>query len=84
MKKPRYDISDIQEEWDILAAYDMHIAQLSEYHFRIDGHLDVWPTSRKAYDIISHRKWDFPSKSIHEFVLEVTRHVFNQDDESYA
>lgn len=37
-------------ELDILAAYDYDVRELSEYHYRIEGRLDVWPSSKKWYD----------------------------------
>ena len=72
MKRKNIYHGDLQEDFDILAAYDCHIVQFGEHHYRIDGHLDVWPTTGKSYDIKSHKKDTF-SKLV-PFVLGEARH----------
>lgn len=44
---------------EILVAQDFSVVQLSEWHFRINGRLDVWPTSRKFYDRKSYVKGEY-------------------------
>lgn len=72
MKKKNRYAGDLQEDFDVLAAHDIHIAQLEKYHYRIDGHLDVWPTTGKSYDIRSHKKSTF--SELAPFILEETNH----------
>lgn len=48
-----------EEAFEILAAYDNVIIQLSEHHFRINDRLDVWPSTKKYYDLKSHIKGDY-------------------------
>lgn len=51
-----YNLHQGQSALEILVALDFQVHQFSEYHFRIGGRLDVWPSSRKFYDIKSHQK----------------------------
>jgi hypothetical protein len=44
------------EIFDILIARDYEVTQFSQYHFRVNGRLDIWPTSKKWYDTRSHAK----------------------------
>lgn len=55
---------------EILAAYDFKVQQFSEYHFRINDRLDVWPVSRKYYDIRLGRKGLYPKNSLSSFVKD--------------
>lgn len=45
-----------EEALEILVAEDFKVEQFSEYHFRINNRLDVWPSSKKSYDIKSGEK----------------------------
>lgn len=74
MKKKHYDTANIQEDWDILAAHDIQLREMSEYHYRIDGYLDIWPSTRSAYNLRSHMKYEFGGARPFEFVLEATHH----------
>jgi hypothetical protein len=58
--KKKFSLDGLQEQLDILAAYDYHIIQFSKFHYRIEGRLDFWPTRRSAYDILSrcHGYWE--------------------------
>lgn len=53
------NLSAAEEAFEILAAYDHDIRQLSPYHFRVNKRLDIWPSSKKAYDLRSHRKFEY-------------------------
>jgi hypothetical protein len=35
------------------------VQQFSDYHFRVNGHLDLWVTTKKFYDLKSHRKGQY-------------------------
>lgn len=39
-----------EEELQILVAQDYRVEQLSEWHFRINERLNVWPSSKKWHD----------------------------------
>jgi hypothetical protein len=45
-----------EEALDILAALDFRVKQFSPYHYRINDRLDVWPSSKITYDILSKTK----------------------------
>lgn len=51
-----HNLREGENTLEMLVALDFAVHQFSEYHFRINGRLDVWPTSRKYYDIKSHQK----------------------------
>lgn len=57
-----------KEALEILVAQDFEVVQLSDYHFRINGRLDVWPSSKKAYDIKSHIKKSY--NDLEQFVKQ--------------
>jgi hypothetical protein len=48
-----------EEEFEVLAACDHVIQQFSPLHFRIDGRVDVWPSTKKWYDRITFRKGSY-------------------------
>lgn len=48
-----------EEEFEILTAYDHVVQQFSPLHFRIDGRLDVWPSTQKWYDRTNFRKGEY-------------------------
>ena len=56
------------ETFEILVAMDYRVEQLSEYHFRVNGKLDIWPSSRKYYDIKLGRKGEYVK--LKDFVVE--------------
>ncbi len=70
MKKKRYDTSNIDEMMEVLVAHDFECVQLSEYHYRINGCLDIWPTSRKAYDIKAHGHGEWKDGNLVAFVFD--------------
>ena len=57
--KRKENLSASAEAFEILGAYDHQIVQFSPYHFRVNNRLDVWPSTKKAYDIRSHRKFQY-------------------------
>lgn len=75
-KQKKQNLAEAANQWDILAAYDHTIVQLSPYHFRIDGRLDVWPSTKKAYDTISHVKYEY--EDLVELVMTKYYHAKNE------
>lgn len=61
-----------ESELEELVAFDYEVVQLSDYHFRINGKLDVWPSSKKWYHTRTHRKGNY--KSLKLLVKEVLQH----------
>lgn len=57
-------------ELEELVAFDYRVVQYSEYHFRINNRLDVWPSSKKWYDQKTLRKGEYEnlSKFVKEFI----------------
>lgn len=47
---------DILQE---LVAFDFRVQQLSQYHFRINDRLDVWPSSKRWYDRQNYNKGQY-------------------------
>jgi len=45
--------------FEMLVAFDYKVEQKNEYHFRINERLDVWPSTKKTYDIKSGRKYQY-------------------------
>lgn len=54
--KKLINLNDGKTALEILVALDFSVDQKSEYHYRINHRLDVWPSSKKFYDIKNHRK----------------------------
>ena len=44
------------EELAILVSNDYRVEQLSDYHFRVNERLHVWPSTRKFYDPNTQKK----------------------------
>lgn len=53
-----------------LVAFDFRVQEFGDYHFRINGRLDVWPTTRRWYDLNSRQK------GIYGNLYEFTREFF--------
>jgi len=51
-----------------LVAFDYRVSQFSEYHFRVNERLDIWPTSKKYYDQKTMRKGEYDD--LEDFVKE--------------
>lgn len=45
-----------KEALENLVSWDYEVHQFSDYHFRINRRLDIWPSTRKYYDTKTHRK----------------------------
>lgn len=43
----RQNLSDGAKDLEILVALDYQVIPFSEYHFRINNEMDVWPSSKK-------------------------------------
>lgn len=54
---------------EILVANDFSVHPFSDIHFRINNRLDIWPSTKRFYDIRSHRKGIY-SDDLTEFVTE--------------
>ncbi len=52
-----------EEDLEILVAWDYRVEQLSEYHFRINERLNVWPSTKKFYDANSQKKGKYETLS---------------------
>jgi hypothetical protein len=62
------NLRQAEDDFGRLVAYDHEILQLDEgYHFRINGRLDVWPSTKKWYDIKSHAKGEY--ENLFTFVM---------------
>lgn len=48
-----------EAELEELVAFDYQVVQLSPYHFRINGRLDVWPSSKRWWDCRTFGKGDY-------------------------
>lgn len=48
-----------KEALEVLVAHDYEVYQLSEYHFRINRRLDIWPSSKKWYDLKTTAKGQY-------------------------
>lgn len=46
----------IHEKLDILAAYDYKVEPLTDYQFRINGVIDLYPVNKKWHDLRSGRR----------------------------
>jgi len=55
-RRKRANLSKGEAELEELVAFDYQIVQLSPYHFRINGRLDVWPSSKRWWDRRTFRK----------------------------
>lgn len=59
-----------EEALEVLVAWDYEVLRFSEWHFRVNRRLDVWPVSRKWYDNKTHRKGIYPKGELESFVKE--------------
>lgn len=58
-RKNRYgpkNLAEGESALETLVALDFKVRQKSEYHFRINDRLDVWPSGKTTYDIRSGSK----------------------------
>lgn len=70
-KKNRYGSRNRQEgeeALEILVAWDYQVSQLSQYHFRINGRLDIWPSTRAWYYLPTHEKGRYEHGKLEQFV----------------
>lgn len=56
------------EALDNLVAFDYTIKPFSDIHFRINGRLDVWPSTKSWYDLKTQRKGKY--EELEKFVKE--------------
>lgn len=53
---------EAMDDIERLVAFDFRIVSYpGDYHFRINGRLDVWPTTKKWYDLNSKRRGTYKS-----------------------
>ena len=62
------NLAEGEEQMDILIAKDFHVERFSDYHFRINDRLDVWPSTKKWYDRLTMRKGEY--NNLIEFVMD--------------
>ena len=43
-------LEQAEEDFDILIARDFNVVRFSEWHWRVNEAVDIWPTSRKYFD----------------------------------
>lgn len=55
-----------KEDMESLVAFDYYIFPLSEYHYRINHTLDVWPSTKKWHDRNTNRRGTY--QNLKEFV----------------
>ena len=56
-----------EEALEFLVGLDYEVVQLSEYHFRVCGRLDIFPSTRTWYDIRSRQRGQY--NELKEFVI---------------
>ena len=57
MKKKKEKVLEKgEQELEVLTAFDFNVIRFNQFHFRINNRLDIWPSTRKSYDIISKRR----------------------------
>jgi hypothetical protein len=59
--KRRKNLTLGKEELEELVALDFEVVQFAPFHFRINGSLDVWPSTKKWYAGLSGRKGTYDS-----------------------
>lgn len=71
------NLSAGKDALEILVAYDYDVYQLTEYHFRVNRRLDIWPSSKKWYDLKTMMKgtYDDLEKFVKEFLPANTSNV---------
>lgn len=52
------------EALESLIAWDYQVHPFSDIHFRINRRLDVWPSTKKWYDLKTHRKGEYQELEI--------------------
>ena len=52
----KHNTRNAEDELEALVSFDYSVVQFTEWHFRINGRLDIWPPRRKYYDNKSMRK----------------------------
>lgn len=59
-----------KHQLEILVAYDYVVTQCSEYHFKINKRLNIWPSSKKWFDQKTMRKGEYTDliKFVKEFL----------------
>ena len=68
----RQNLKQGESELEQLVAFDYEVFQFSEYHFRINNRLDVWPSTHKWYDTRNKQKGMYKG-SLFKFVKEHTK-----------
>jgi hypothetical protein len=61
MSKRNKELQVRREELETLVAFDFDVKQFSPYHYRIEDRLDIWPSSKKWFDRITHAKGTYQS-----------------------
>lgn len=69
-RKSQFDTSNVEEDIEILIAFDYRIIEFSEYHFRVNDKLDIWPTQRKYFMHGGHQAYSYHPQNLVEFVRD--------------
>jgi hypothetical protein len=49
----------IQEKLEVLIAYDYQVQRLTQYQYRINGILDIYPVNKRWHDLRSGDRGDY-------------------------
>lgn len=64
----QHNLQSGYEALEKLVAYDYEVHSFTDLHFRINGRLDVWPSTKRWYDKRTHRKGEYDE--LERFVKE--------------
>lgn len=70
-RNKHYDIENLRQEFLYLVQLGYSIKQFNEYHYRINNELDLWPETRKSFNVKTYHKESFADESTLDFVLRV-------------
>ncbi len=73
--RTRFNTRNLPNQLGVLVAHDYEVVEFSENHYRINGELDVWPTTKRAYNIKTHQRFNFRFSDVATFVLTALPHT---------
>ena len=53
------NLNEGTEDLEKLVAWDFKVQPFSDIHFRINDRLDVWPSTKRFYDLLNKRKGSY-------------------------
>jgi hypothetical protein len=73
----RRNLAQGKEDLEQLVALDFDVVPFSPYHFRINGRLDVWPSSKKWFDKSTgrHNSYDSLIPFVQDFFTSTIGYV---------